>query len=548
MSFGPPPSLYTQSTVTAEALQRTRRRKWAVGLLALVLVAALGVGGWLLRSGADDGTKTSDQPVAAGQGRLDVRESVEEPPASTVGKMAFRFSVDDMGPGEHFELPGMWATDKILAKGINKTVVGLTVGTDASPGDEKWKLPLDGPICGYTRHVTGDNRTAVLFRANDRGGAYCNHVAFFDLDDGREVWEGDFPYSQYGDDPGMATGGDDQDAPSVTLTHGTVVVTWGGGTDAYSMDTGKRRWRTTSTGACQDMGAAGGGALIVRQQCWNDDESLPVDSLERVAYKARKIDPNTGDVLWTYSAAKGIRDLDIPSAEPAVLAVQAGEIGISELLSLDAEGADRATIRLQNGTYVGECSTYDDYLVVDDCPTIAVGADQVFLRSKETGDKADANWIVGFELATGNTTKKFDSGPGSLLYPVRMSGGRLLALRESDDHIAPTALVGLDPKTGKETPYFYFNLPAEAETMTMTEYNDILVQDGRVFFGRKKVDGPTADEPKWIYLVLGIESTGSTGSAGSTENARNGENTESTGNGKSTENAGNGESGASRTP
>lgn len=26
--------------------------------------------------------------------------------------------------------------------------------------------------------------------------------------------------------------------------------------------------------------------------------------------------------------------------------------------------------------------------------------------------------------------------------------------------------------------------------MTMTEYNDIVVQDGRLFFGVKKADGP----------------------------------------------------------
>ncbi|MFI6660319.1 PQQ-binding-like beta-propeller repeat protein [Streptomyces sp. NPDC050523] len=501
MSFGPPPSMYTQSALNAGTQEKRRRRKWLLLPLAAVLVAALGTGGWLLWGG-DGGTKT-DRPVATGQGRLDVRETVERRPASTTGKMAFRFSVDDMSPGEHYEMPGMWATDKILAKGINKTVIGLSIGTDASPGDERWKLPLDGPICGYTRHVTGENRTAVLFRANDRGGAYCNHVAFFDLDDGREIWETDFPYSKYGDAQGLATGGDDQDTPSVTLAHGTVAVTWGGGTDGYSMDTGRRLWRTTSTGSCQDMGAAGGGALLVRQQCWHDD--APADSTDAVTYKARKMDPRTGRVLWTYSAAKGIRDLDIPSAKPAVLAVQAGQIGISEMLSLDDRGRNRATIRLQSGTYVGECS-YDDYLAIDDCPTIAVGDGQVFLRSKESGDKANSNWIIGFDLATGNTTKKFDSGTGSLLYPVRMSGGRLLALRQTDDHITPSALVALDPRTGRETPYFYYELPQEAELMTMTEYNDILVEDGRLFFGVKKVDGPAKGRPRWVYLVLGIES------------------------------------------
>ncbi|MFG3657795.1 PQQ-binding-like beta-propeller repeat protein [Streptomyces sp. NPDC047706] len=499
MSFGPPPSVYTQSARSAQAARAERRRKLLVWPLAVVLVVALGTGGWLLWGGDSGGSGTGAE--ATGQSRLDVRETVEKRPASTVGKMAFRFSVDDMSPGEHYEMPGMWATDKILAKGINKTLVGLAIGTDTAPGDEKWKLPLDGPICGYTRHVTVENRTAVLFRESEQEDAFCDRVAFFDLDDGRKVWESDFSVSASGDHPEQPDSGQYQATPSVTLAQGAVVVTWGGGTDAYAMDTGERRWRTTSTGACQDMGAAGGRALLVRQQCWGDHASLPEG---RTTYKARKVDPRTGEVLWTYSAAKGIGGLAIPSADPPVLAVEAGEIGISELLSLDDKGNSRATIRLQGGTYRGECA-FDDYLVVDDCPTIAVGDDQVFLRSKESGETANSNWVIGFDLATGRTTTKFDSGPGSLLYPLRMSGDRLLALRETDDHIAPNALVSLDARTGKETPYFYFELPYEARLMATTEHNHIVVQNGRLFFGVKRVDGPTTGKA-WIYLALGIES------------------------------------------
>ena len=114
VSFGPPPSIYTQSAVNAETHEKKRRRKGLLGLLAVVLVAALGTGGWLLWGGG--GAKTSNKPTATGDGRLDVRETVEKRPASTTGKMAFRFSVDDLSPGEHYELPGMWATDKILAR------------------------------------------------------------------------------------------------------------------------------------------------------------------------------------------------------------------------------------------------------------------------------------------------------------------------------------------------------------------------------------------------------------------------------------------------
>ncbi|MFC8104185.1 PQQ-binding-like beta-propeller repeat protein [Streptomyces sp. NPDC057363] len=481
-------------------------RKVLMGVLAVALVAALGTGGWLLwgDGSADDHGSGTARPTQA-QGRLDVRETVEKRPASTLGEMAFRFSLDDMKPGEHNEMPGMWATDKILAKGIKRTVAGFRIGTDADVGDEAWKTRLGGPICGYTRHVTGDNRTAVLFRENDQEDAYCNHVAFLDLDDGHQVWAHDFPVSAAGPSQDTPDSADTQDRPSVTLTHGTVVVTWGGGTVAYEMDRGTKRWNTTVAGRCQDMGAAGGRALVIREQCLSADET-PVDVYwQRNTFKVREVDPATGRALWSYSAPKGIRTLSVPSTDPAVVAVSSGEIGLTELISLDGEGKHRATLSLGNDTYVGEC--FDgDYLVIDYCPTIAVGADQAFLRSEDQQEKQISNWVIGFDLATGNTTTKFDSGPGSLLYPLRMSGDQLLALRLSNDHVAPNTLVSLDPRTGKETPYFYFDVPIEADTLTTPDVNDVVVQNGRIFFGARAAIGPGADGNKWVYLVLGIGS------------------------------------------
>lgn len=507
MSFGPPPSIYTQSTVSADQQRRKKRRRTLLGAVAVVVVAAVGAGALLLSGALDQDSKTSAKPLAAtGQGRLDVRETVEKRPASTTGTMGFRFSTDDMSAGEQYELPGMWATDKILAKGINRSVVGLAVGTDASPGDERWKLQFAGPICGYTDHVTGENRTAVLFKGSQDEDALCDHVAFFDLDDGRKIWQHEIPVSHVGDSKGTPENDALQDDPSVTVTRATVAVTWGGGSDAYDMDHGRRLWRTKTTGNCKDDGAAGGGALLIRVSCWHDGK--PADSWESLTYKVRAVDPRTGRSTWTYSAATGVRDVKVPSTDPPVLAVAAGDTGYTELLSLDGKGKNRATIRLQNGQYVGDCNFENDYLVIDDCPTIPVGGGQVFLRSKDSDDALHpSNWIVGFDLATGNTTKKFESGPNETLRPVRTSGGKLLALRLSSDRIAPMGLVSLDPETGKETPYFYFGLPLEAENFTIIDSNDVLVQDGRLYFGAKQANGPAKQgEKEWTLMVLGIES------------------------------------------
>ncbi|GHD96805.1 hypothetical protein GCM10010508_67010 [Streptomyces naganishii JCM 4654] len=492
MSFGPPPSIYTQSAVTAEDQRRKRRRKRLWGLLAVPVVAALVVAGLALRDGSPG--KSDDKPVASGQGRLDVRETVEEPPASTVGVMGFRFSIDDMSPGEHDDMPGMWATDKILAKGIKSTLAGFRIGTDASPHDEAWRLRLSGLICGYTRHVTGENRTAVLSRSSDDRHAACDHVTFVDLDDGQKIWDHVIPLrdSAYDD-------------PSVTLVHGTVAVTWGKGSDAYDMDSGRRLWRTRASGDCRDTGAAGGRALLLRVQCL--DRKQPATSWKALVYKVRSVEPRTGRTLWTYAPAAGIRDVRVPSTDPAVLAVSAGDTEFTELISLDDHGRRRTTISLRDSFYVGECMDETDYVVFDDCQTIPVSDDQVFLRSKEAGGLHNSNWVIGFDLATGNTTRKFESGPNALLYPLRMSGDKLMALRESDDHISPSALVSLDPETGTETPYFYFAVPTEGYTLATPDLSDVLVQNGRLFFGARSADGPANSKQKrWDWLVLGLES------------------------------------------
>ncbi|GAA0929867.1 PQQ-binding-like beta-propeller repeat protein [Streptomyces thermoalcalitolerans] len=487
--------MYTQSALSAEERRRRRRRNKLLGLVASVLVAALAVVALVVVNGNRTPGKPGGKPSAAGQGRLDIRETVEKRPANTTGVMAFRFSSDDLTPGEAVEMPGMWATDKILAKGIRSTLAGFRIGTDASPGEEVWRLRLSGPICGYTRHVTGDHRTAVLSRESRDEDAPCNRVTFVDLDDGQKIWENVFPLNS-----------DDVRRPSVTLTRATVAVTWGRGSEAYDMDEGRRLWRTKATGRCWDAGAAGGRALLVRVQCLHHKQSP--NPWETTTYRVRKVDPRTGRVLWTYPVAAGVRDVRVPSADPAVLAVSAGENGFTELLSLDGQGRRRATISLRNTFYVGECND-EYYLVLDDCQTISVGNGQVFLRSEEVKGSGlyPSNWIIGFDLATGHTTEKFESGPNALLYPLRMSGDQLLGLRMSEDRISPSALVVLDPRTGAETPYFYFGVPLDGELLTHLKHNDVVVQDGRLFFGTRRAERPAdGKEKSWEWLVLGMES------------------------------------------
>ncbi|MFI1682373.1 PQQ-binding-like beta-propeller repeat protein [Streptomyces sp. NPDC020607] len=493
MSFGPPPSVFTQSTVAADRARRQRRRRRALGAGAVVLVLALCTGGWLLWLGPDDAADTAHQdgkPSAgtASQGRLDIRETVEKRPESTTGQMAFRFAVDDMSPGEEYEMPGTWATDKVLAKGINRTLVGFEVGKDVTTDDEIWRIPLSGPICGVTRHVTVEGRTAVLHRAQKNPESLCNQVAFVDIDSGKKLWDKEFPTSEsvFG-----------QDATSVTMTRGTVAVAWGDGATAYDMDRGTRLWRNKKSDGCTYQGLAGGRALLTLLACSRGKEDI--------TYRVRNLAPRTGTTRWTHQAAGGVKDVKVLSTDPPVIAVGAGDLDLTHLFSLDDRGKRRATIGLDGGRYEVRCRERHDYPAIDDCPSTVVSDDQVFLTSREA---EGANWMTSFDLSTGKAVRKFDAGRNQLLYPLRMSGGQVLAFRESSDHITPLGVVSLNPRTGKETPYFSFGLPPEAWTLTSLELSDVVVQNGRIFFGDFRAEGPVdnaKDTPKVSWLVLGIE-------------------------------------------
>ncbi|MEV6618053.1 hypothetical protein AB0N31_30170 [Streptomyces sp. NPDC051051] len=85
-------------------------------------------------------------------------------------------------------------------------------------------------------------------------------------------------------------------------------------------------------------------------------------------------------------------------------------------------------------------------------------------------------------------------------------GGRLLAVRASDDRVTPDARVAPAPETGDETPYCCFDLPVEAGPMTTTDHNDV-VRNARLVFDVRKAEGPAAGRPKRTHPALGLQST-----------------------------------------
>ncbi|WP_018569364.1 PQQ-binding-like beta-propeller repeat protein [Streptomyces sp. PsTaAH-124] len=497
MSFGPPPSPYTQSALAADRTRR-RRRIRVLGAVAVVVAAAVGVGGWILSSAGDDRPAAAPRPSAAPQSPDDIRELTEKTPVTPEGKLLVEYREGDLAKtvkGDPRYAPGTWATEKVLAKGVGNRIEGLTT---AATGDEKaWTLKLDGPLCATSKHLTADGRTAVVVQpvrsgSSEKSGV-CDQVVFFDVNTGKKLWQATMPSA----DRAFVTN------TNLTMTKGVVAVAWGQGSVAYDMKSGKQLWNSTTVSACEDSGFAGGRALLVLEKC-GGESSEPT-------YRVEKLEPRTGKPLWTYKVAGGVEDVFLPSSDPAVLAVAAGDTSVTDLITLDGTGKRLATLSMTG--YDPKCGERDFgagyFGKVEYCDGVVVGRDHLYVVSKETTElRQAANWIVAFDVRTGKAGRKLDARPSQPMAPLQMSGDDLLVFRRSYSTIEPSSVIRWNPATGKETPFLYFGLPDEDGGLADIERSDILVGQGRVYFAQREL---TADEKHPTYPVTAVVGIGSAG-------------------------------------
>jgi outer membrane protein assembly factor BamB len=423
---------------------------------------------------------------------------VEKVPGSPEGRLVVEHREEDLAEATDARpvyAPGAWATDKIFAKGVADRIVGLRI---KPPHDETaWTLKLGGHICATSEHVTADGRTAVVVQSpKSKGSAtdgVCDQLVFLDLNTGRKLWQKKMPAADFA----YVTN------TNLTLTKGVVAVAWGHGSVAYDMKSGKRLWNSTEAG-CADTGFGGGRALLVLVRC---GEAL------KATYKVEKLDPRTGKAEWTYRLAAGVQAVYLPSSDPPVVAVAAGDSLVTDLITLDGEGRHLATIPMQHGRYDAKCGDrlfgQPYFGVIEACDGLVVGRTQLYVTSKDQISDGPANWIVAFDIRTGKAEGKFDGRSAQRVLPLRMSGDELLIYRRSAGRYEPAAVVLWNPRTDKETPYLLFTLRDEEESeLSDPREAEILVEHGRVFFAKRELvrDDKYPTDP--VLEAVGIGSAG----------------------------------------
>ncbi|MFI2368522.1 PQQ-binding-like beta-propeller repeat protein [Streptomyces sp. NPDC018833] len=469
-------------------------------IAACVAIVLIVVGGIVYATTGDDGKKdeaaNSSGGASGGDGGGDAKPAPdgagkEKAGANTKAKVAFQ--LPEPAREDLTAVPGSWVTDKAYVKpGVNSVV-----GYDVAKGSVLWTTPLAGQVCGASRHVTKDNKTAILFEAKKRTAPkffeQCTEVGVLDLNTGQLVWS-----------KSVAGDGDDKSRfDQVTLSGSTVAAGGLYGGAAFDLTTGAVRWKPeVDTQQCRDIGYGGGKALVAVRVCGDyGNQTTTVQTLN----------PDNGTPLSSFKLPAGVEDARIVSSDPLVVAADVGDtgtFGISDFFSVDGKtGKLRAKIAAPGDKYLARCSASDG---VEGCQFVLVGNERLYLPTAEHdggGQAGRTNEIVAFDLATGKgTPERADAGDGYHSLPLRMDGGNLIVYKWPP-YDKGGQVVSIDGATFKQT--VLLENPADravrdAETSFTENGSEYRYAAGRFFISQDLMSKPRENDSQFGKKYLAI--------------------------------------------
>ncbi|MEV5953635.1 PQQ-binding-like beta-propeller repeat protein [Streptomyces sp. NPDC051987] len=461
-------------------------------VVAAVVAIALIIGGgiWYARSSGGDGRK-GDTAHAGGGAH---GKGTEKVPPDTAAKVLFQIPLPTAE--DTTVTAGSWLTGKVYAK----TGIAEITGYDPGSGARLWTVPLPGPVCRATGHVSADGRTAVVFqpRTPAQGStAGCTQVAAIDLNAGRKLWtrtikSGDVPVS----------------FDNVTVAQQTVAVGGSSGGAAFDLASGTVRWQPKAADSCYDAGYGGGAKLVAVRRCGSGDTGrLHIQTL----------DPVSGKVLSEYPMTAGIDYASVVSTDPLVVAADVNDSagdgsGFSDVFSIDSRtGALRTRISTPGSDYAARC---DGIYELEKCTGVVVGNDRLYLATEQhdgDGESTRTNEIVAFDLGTGKQTgQRADAGNNYTITPLRMDGPDLIAYKNAP-YDKGAQVVSIDGGSFKETKLL--ENPAttavkDVENTMSPEYAEVRYSQGRLYLSAPFAHAPDPSSSARQYLVTAFGAGG----------------------------------------
>ncbi|GEC09589.1 hypothetical protein SSP24_72440 [Streptomyces spinoverrucosus] len=467
-------------------------------IVAAVVAIALIIGGgvWYSKSsgtGGKDDTASSSGGTGDGKGGAEgTSKGSEKVPADPNSKVLFQVPQPKLDKDDSVVVTGSWLTDKVYAK----SGVAEIVGYDRDKGTELWTIPLPGPVCEASRHMTADGKTAVVFQprmpAKNRSEG-CSQVAAIDLNAGKKLWTE------------TATSGDRPISfDNVTVSASTVAVGSTNGGAAFDINSGEALWTPKAADTCYDAGYGGGAKLVAVRKC---------GQFEARELHIQTIDPKSGKVVSEYKMAKGIEYASVVSTEPLVVAADVGESagdgsGISDFFSIDNKtGKLRARISAPGDSYAAEC---DGITRVEDCAGLAVGNDRLYVPTEDqegSSGSGRTNSVVAFDLASGKLTgQRADAGDGYTIMPLRMDGGNVIAYK-SGPYDKGGQVVSIDGGSFEQVKLM--ENPGTDSVRDVASgkepgYGEVLYAQGRLYMSERYASGPRSGEVEYLAIAFGV--------------------------------------------
>ncbi|MFC7993287.1 PQQ-binding-like beta-propeller repeat protein [Streptomyces pilosus] len=475
-------------------------------IVSAVVAIALIVGGgvWYASSGKDDDKKTT---ANGGDGKEEKNgeggdgsggssaggEAKEKAPADTGSKVLFQVPAPKTPAGvSTVTTSGSWLTDSVYAK----SGIAEVVGYDRAKGTEKWTLALPGPVCSATAHVTEDNKTAIVHKAQmptKENPQSCTQVTLIDLESGKQLWS-----------KNAKSGTMPINFNNVTLSGPTVAAGSTSGGAAWDVATGKQLWAPKTSDACFDSGYGGGAKLVAVRKCGSyDQRQLHIQT----------VDPKTGNVVSEYKMDEGIDYAAVVSTDPLVVAADVGDSagdgsGISDFFSIDNKtGKLRTRISAPGEDFAARC---DAIYRLEDCSALAVGNDRLYIATEEHEGGGESyvqtNEIVAFDLTTGKQTgQRADAGDGYDLVPLRMDGGNVIAYKRPP-YDKGGQIVSIDGGTFKQT--VLMENPAtdavrSVETRMSPTSAEILYSQGGLYMSKVFASDFTTKDKEYLVIAFG---------------------------------------------
>ncbi|GAA3231197.1 PQQ-binding-like beta-propeller repeat protein [Streptomyces thermocoprophilus] len=360
---------------------------------------------------SDDPKGSSEAPVDPGTGE---GEGGDDPDDLNAGrkpgesKVLWYKTAPDV-PRSGADAPGMWVTDKTVAKAAYKQVVAYNVG-DGRPTWEPITFPQK--ICSITRDRTADDKVVVAYMDGATDRAKCSRLQQIDLATGQKGWTAE-----------VEEGGlfDTIRDIELTIAGDTLMVGRSQSGTAYDVRTGKKLYDKKKYGsACfPDAFAGAPNRLIQIASC---DATRPTEHEEM-----QGLDPKTGRVLWTQKLEKGWEVKRVYSIDPLVVYSENSDKKQWNIAAVKPDGTFRSQV-VFNENFAPNCNWAIFERDLRGCFGTAADADTLYLPTKAL---SGPNEIVAVNLATGKEKWRVKSTGNASMYPIRVEGGKLIAYVEA---------------------------------------------------------------------------------------------------------------------